>query len=301
MSLPGKPITVPDPDLDKKSLTLNVVDAGAGDPVLLLHGFPDSAEAWREQIKPLVAAGYRVIAPDLRGFGDSDKPRDPANIARDIGFYNLQRVVADIGGVLAQLVPAGTRVHVVGHDWGAAVGWVLASLTRTQGLVRSLVAMSVAHPRAYKKPSILQRERSWYIYFFQHPRAEFAIQSDPQFLPEWSRYPAEVSRWQKDLGRPDALTAALNWYRANASPDPDRSIVDKIPKLEASGDWSKVPVPTLGISSTRDPHLTPEPMQASGQYVAGPWTYREVPAGHWLQLERPDLVNALVIDFLKSV
>src|SRR4029077_10346379 len=127
----GKSITVPDPDLDKKSLTLNVVDTGTGDPVLLLHGFPDSAEAWREQIKPLVAAGYRVIAPDLRGFGDSDKPRDPANIARDIGFDKLQRVGADIPGVLAQLVPARTRVHVVGHDWGAAVGWVFASLTKT--------------------------------------------------------------------------------------------------------------------------------------------------------------------------
>ena len=299
MSLSGKSLRVRDDEFGI-DLDFNVVDEGNGDPVLFLHGFPDSAEVWREQIGPVSNAGYRVIAPDLRGFGDSARPSDP-DPGRDIALYSIQRIVADVIGILHALAVA-PPVHVVGHDWGAAVGWVLASTTRSQPLVRSLVAMSVAHPRAYKRPTIAQRQKSWYIYFFQHPRAEHAIARDTQFLRDWSRFPQEVPRWQRDLGRTGALTAALNWYRANASPDPARSLVDAIPELEAKGLWGPVRVPTLGVSSTDDPHLTSEPMRASDNFVANPadWQYQEIPAGHWLQLERPELVNPLLVDFLKS-
>jgi pimeloyl-ACP methyl ester carboxylesterase len=292
-SLQGKPVEVLDDELGR--LHFNVVDQGKGDPVLLLHGFPDSAEVWHHQVRYL-ERGFRVIAPDLRGFGNSAKPPG-------VALYKLDRIVGDVVGILQQVVPR-TPVHVVGHDWGAVVGWVMASMTRTQSLVRSLVAMSVAHPLAYKKPTIEQREKSWYIYFFQHPRAEHAIMNDPKFLSEWSKHQneEEINRWREDLGRTGALTAALNWYRANASPDPGESIVDAIPELVKRRQWTLVRVPTLGVSSTRDPHLTPKPMRESREYVADPeanWQYEELQdTGHWLQIERPDAVNKMLMEHL---
>ena len=285
-----------------RDLEFNVVIEGKGEPVLLLHGFPDSAQVWSYQIDYLTARGYQVIAPDLRGFGESAKPRD-SNPDRDVELYTIQRSIEDIGGILkqAQVKPP---VHVVGHDWGAVVGWVMASMTPTRPLVRSLVAMSIGHPRAYKSPSIEQREKSWYIYFFQHERAEFAIARDPTFLRDWSRYddPESLERWQRDLSRPGALTVALNWYRANASPDPKKSIVDGIEKLQQAGTWGNVQVPTLGIVGARDPHATSDPMKKSGEFVAPRlWQFKLIDAGHWLQREQPTLVNSLLTDFLKSV
>jgi pimeloyl-ACP methyl ester carboxylesterase len=299
MSVQGKRVMVQEDEF-KIPLEFNVVDTeGSGAPVLLLHGFPDRAAVWSNQIHALKDAGFRVIAPDLRGFGDSAKPHD-TDRERDVALYRLERTVQDLLQILARLGIDGP-VHVVGHDWGAAVGWVLASMVKTRGRVRSLVAMSVGHPLGYKRPTISQREKSWYIYFFQHERAEHAIQKDLTFLAEWSRHPdpQQVERWKQDLARPGALTAALNWYRANASPDPKHSIVDLIPVLEAQGQWTNVQVPTLGIASTNDPHLTPEPMKNSAKFVAGYWRYAEVAAGHWLQLENPAWVTDQLVGFLK--
>jgi pimeloyl-ACP methyl ester carboxylesterase len=280
-----------DPKLEP--LTFSVVDvAGKREPVLLLHGFPDSAEVWRQQIPALQGAGFRVIVPDLRGFGDSAKPQD-------VEAYRLDRIVGDVVGILGQL--GISSVHIVGHDWGAAVGWAMALGKETRDAVRSLVAMSVGHPLTYKKPTIEQREKSWYIYFFQHERAEQAIQRDPDFLVDWSGYPPEVDRWRRSLQGEGALRAALNWYRANASPDPARSIVDQLANLRKQGDDAlKVRIPTLGVWSTRDPHLTEEPVKSSEQWVAQPgsWEYRRVNAGHWLQLERWGVVNAMLLEFL---
>jgi pimeloyl-ACP methyl ester carboxylesterase len=118
-------------------VSLYVEDHGEGDPVLLLHGWPDSGRLWRHQVPFLVRHGYRVITPDLRGFGRSGRPQDVAG-------YSLRHSVADVAAVLDHLGLAD--VHVVGHDWGATVSWYLALLIPDR--VRTLTVISVPHPRA---------------------------------------------------------------------------------------------------------------------------------------------------------
>jgi len=251
--------------------------------VLLLHGFPDSSFLWRNQIPALVGAGYRVVAPDLRGFGDSDKP--PKEIAYDI----RQAILPDVVGILQTLgIP---KVHVVGHDWGAVLGWALAAAMPT--LVHSLVAMSVGHPSAFKNPPLSQREKSWYILFFQFRAAEEALpKHDWRLFKQWNGEHSEAKQQIAGLSRPGALVAALNWYRMNAHPE--RSIADMpLPIIQA---------PTLGMWSSNDLHLVEEPMKQSGQFVApGQFTYQRVDnASHWLMLDQPDLVNKTLLGFLKA-
>jgi pimeloyl-ACP methyl ester carboxylesterase len=142
-----KPVTV-------RGLTFPVVDHGSGPVVLLLHGFPDDRHLWRYQVGPLVRAGFRVVAPDLRGFGDAPRPQDPKD-------YGLSIVIDDILGILDALEIR--QVQLVAHDWGAAVGWRMAALHPER--VSRYVALSVGAPGG--RPTIEQREKSWYMAFFR--------------------------------------------------------------------------------------------------------------------------------------
>jgi pimeloyl-ACP methyl ester carboxylesterase len=137
-------------------LNFYVVDEGSGPAALLLHGFPDSSDLWRNQIPALVGAGLRVVAPDLRGFGESDKPTE-------VEAYALPVILQDILGLLDTLGIA--RAHVVSHDWGAAVGWMFAALHPAR--VDRFVALSVGHLNAFWQAGLDQREKSWYMLLFQ--------------------------------------------------------------------------------------------------------------------------------------
>jgi pimeloyl-ACP methyl ester carboxylesterase len=130
---------------------------GQGRPVLLLHGFPDSGRLWRHQVPALAGAGFSVIVPDLRGYGRSDKPEA-------IEAYSLPLLGGDVMAILAELNIA--NAHVVGHDWGAALGWVLACLAPEK--VDHLVALSVGNPVTFRR-TLAQREKSWYMLLFQFP------------------------------------------------------------------------------------------------------------------------------------
>ena len=130
---------------------------GEGPPVVLLHGFPDSGRLWRHQVPALAGAGFQVIVPDLRGYGRSDKPEA-------VEAYSLMHIAGDVLAILADLnVP---RAHVVGHDWGAALAWALA--TFRPDTVDHLVALSVGHPATFRRTP-RQREKSWYMLLFQFP------------------------------------------------------------------------------------------------------------------------------------
>jgi len=309
-------------NLDVNGLTFRVVQDGdpTGPAVLLLHGFPDGADLWRYQIPVLAGAGYRVIAPDLRGFGGSSKPTKTTD-------YALPLLGADVLGILCKLEIE--RFHLVAHDFGAVLAWLFAAfmslrlsaseaeaLARMQPAVatilqaaqvkpqiQSLTALSVGHPRAYKQASIAQREKSWYILFFQFERAEGALAAhDYQLLRDWSQTQnspfteaaAEVDRWithfQSDS--PANLRAALNWYRANTNPD--RSVADR-------DDIPLIGVRTLGVWGEGDPHQTEAPMKRSGDFVdpkAG-FRYETIAGGgHWLQLERAAAFNGLLLEWL---
>jgi len=138
--------------INVSGLNFHVIHEGAGYPVLLLHGFPDSSHLWRNQIPHLVNAGLRVIAPDLRGFGKSEKPSETE-------AYSLPVILGDVIGILDQL--DAPWAHVIGHDWGAGVAWALAALYPDR--VERLVALSVGHPATFFKAGLEQREKSWYM------------------------------------------------------------------------------------------------------------------------------------------
>jgi len=269
--------------IEGDGVTLSVVDEGAGQPVVLLHGFPDSSYVWREQIPALVADGKRVVAPDLRGFGDSDKPQEAE-------AYRMTHLVADVVAVLDALEI--DRADVVGHDWGAGLAWVLAA--RVPERVHRLVVMSVGHPNAGRPPSVAQREKSWYMLLFQFEDTAEALlaQSDWKLAREWLRGNGDVDRYLVDLARPGALTAALNWYRANVSPEREVGAPRAFPEVRAQ---------TLGLWSSGDDYLLEEQMVGSAEHVTGGWSYARVDgASHWLQLDAPERVNELLAAFLRE-
>jgi pimeloyl-ACP methyl ester carboxylesterase len=262
-------------------VTLAVLDEGAGQPVLLIHGFPDSHRLWRHQMRALTGAGMRAIAPDLRGFGESGRPAA-------VSDYAVGRSVADMIALLDALEIE--RAHVVGHDWGGAVAWVLATFAPER--VEKLVVLSVPHPMVLREPSMEQREKSWYMLLFQFEGvAEELLRRDDWALLRTSlRGNGDLDSYIADLSRPGALTAALNWYRAGAHPSGELGDRRDLPPVQA---------PTMGVWSTGDDYLI-ESMPASAEHVAAPFRYERVEgASHWLQLDQPERVNELLLDFLR--
>lgn len=267
--------------IEVNGVSLRVVEDGSGPAVLLLHGFPDSAHLWRHQIPALVNAGYRTVAPDLRGFGESEKPPQ-------VEAYALPVLLGDVIGILDQL--GVERAHVVAHDWGAALGWLLGGMYPQR--VERLAALSVGHLNSFAEAGIEQREKSWYMLLFQFRgiAEEVLRRHDWRLFREWTRDHPEAARWIADLSRPGALTAGLNWYRANVAPES---------LLAEPQPFPAVPAPTLGVWSSKDAYLTEAQMVRSQAYVTGPWRYERVEdASHWLQLDQPERLNRLLLEFL---
>jgi pimeloyl-ACP methyl ester carboxylesterase len=272
----------PVPRIAGDGVTLTVLDEGQGHPVLLLHGFPDSSKVWRHQVPALADAGMRVIAPDLRGFGESDRPET-------VEDYAISRSVSDMAYVLDDLEVE--RAHVVGHDWGAGLAWAMAALAPER--VARLVVMSVGHPNTRHQQSIEQREKGWYQLLFQFTGVaeELLMRDDWKLFRQWLRGDGDIERYMADMARPGALTAGLNWYRASAGPRFE---------LERGRPFPAIDAPTLGLWSTRDNYLTEDQMVRSAEHVTGPWRYVRVDdASHWLQLDRPGQINDLLIEFLR--
>jgi pimeloyl-ACP methyl ester carboxylesterase len=271
--------------------TLSVIDVGTGPNVILLHGFPDRASMWHHQIRALRDTGYRVIAPDLRGYGDSDRPAD-------VEAYALRHSVADVIGLLDALNVAEFRLAA--HDWGATVGWVLASTLPDR--VRQYAALSVGHPAAIAGAGFEQKQRTWYMLWFNFPGvAESQMpQHDWRWYRDWAFDGARraddvnLDRQLSDLERPGALTSALNWYRANILPE-------DYAQATRGRDLPPVQCPVLGIWSERDITMTERQMTDSARYVAGRWRYERIlHVGHWIPTYAPARTSELLIDFFGS-
>ena len=273
-----------------------------GPPVLLLHGFPDNRHLWRHQVTALADAGHRVLAPDLRGFGDSDRPDG-------VDAYALPLLVTDLVGLLDHL--GVERTAVVGHDWGAVLAWAFTSAHPDR--VDRLVAVSVGHPAARAAAGIEQQVKGAYILGFLVPG--LAERTLPRRDWWWLRrawgaatsdgHP-DLARQVADLSRPGALTAALSWYRANIRPPrvplpgPVRRRLPR-PAAPQRPRTPRHPVtcPVMGVWSTGDPVLTEAQMTGSARHVAGPWRYERVEgAGHWVPVEAPERLSELLVDFL---
>ncbi|MFN3959874.1 MAG: alpha/beta fold hydrolase [Parvularculaceae bacterium] len=271
--------------LSANGLTHFVRDSGdeRATPAILLHGFPDSSAVWERLTPLLVAGGYRVIAPDLRGFGETDMPARVAD-------YDIETGAApDVIAILDALkIP---RAHLVGHDFGAPVAWRLAALKPERFL--SLSALSVGHMRAFLKAGAEQKRRSFYILVHQlRGVCEWLYRRDDWALlrRHWdgARDPDETIRL---LSRPGRLTAGLNWYRANASLA--RMLA---PPREGALGPERVSLPTLGVWSAGEKYLVEGQMVRSADYVDGPWTYARIEkASHWLQEDAPEELSKLLL------
>lgn len=261
-------------------LTFDVLDLGPrdGEVVVLLHGFPQSAQEWRRVWPALTGPGYRVLAPDQRGYSPGARPDG-------VDAYRMGALVGDVVGLLDAL--GVERAHVVGHDWGAAVAWQLAG--RAPDRVRTLTAVSVPHPAAFGaalRTDPDQRERSQYMLWFNEPTAEGRLLADDgAALREVLGPVPDADPYVRRMQEPGALTAALSWYRAQSA-----GMRDPLPPVTA---------PTLYVWSDGDAALGPVAAHATGAHVAGPYRF-EVLHGvsHWVPDEAPDVLAALLLEHL---
>ena len=263
--------------IEVNGIKLNVHIEGNGPDVILLHGFPDSLQVWRNQIPALAQAGYRVIVPDLRGCGESEAPSGKHN-------YTLDILIRDVTGLMDHL--GIKKASLVGHDWGALLGWFVA-IEQSERVDR-YVAMSVGHPTSFKKGGIEQKLRSWYMYAFQVPVVtEIAARAFNWLLVRvLTQNHPEINRWIEDKSRPGRLTAGLNWYRANI-----------VRMFFGSTMHAKIPV--LGIWSSGDYFLSERQMKRSILYVDALWRYERFDnTSHWIQLDAPERLNKLLIEYL---
>ena len=267
------------PRVEVDGVTIHYEVTGDGRPVVLLHGFPDTGRLWRHQVPALAEAGFKVIVPDLRGHGSSDKPESAE-------AYALPFLAGDILGVLAD---AGeSSAHVVGHDWGAAVAWGLGSLAPDN--VDHLAVLSVGFTSTFLS-TLEQHEKSWYMLLFQFPdiAERWLSENDWHNFKWWGRHP-DSDAVIAEMVANGSLTPGLNYYRANVNPETWVGPPMQLPPVQA---------PTMGLWSSGDFALTESQMTDSAKSVVGPWRYERLDGpGHWMQLEAPDDVNRLLLDFL---
>lgn len=268
--------------ISANGLGFEVRDEGAGKPVVLLHGFPDTSSLWRHQISALTGAGFRTIAPDMRGRGASERPPN-------VSDYSLTELVGDVTGIMNALCVE--RAHVVGHDWGAVVAWLVAALAPQR--VDHLVVISVGYPGAAGRPTLEALQKGWYriLIAFEGVAEQLIRQDDWYLLRELIHGGGDpVEEHIAQLSEPDALTAGLNWYRANL---PVERLLGPAPQLPL------VSAPTMGVFGTKDLYLTEDAMVKSASRVTGSWRYERVESvGHWVPLEAADHLNQLLLDFL---
>ncbi|MEU3607451.1 alpha/beta fold hydrolase [Streptomyces sp. NPDC035033] len=263
---------------------LDVEVSGEGPVVLLLHGFPDSHALWRHQVPALNAAGFRTVAPTLRGFGGSDRPEGGPEA------YHPAKHVGDLLELLARLEV--DRFHLVGHDWGSGVAQGLASVVPER--LRSLSLLSVGHLASILAAGWEQKERSWYMLLFQFPGVaeEWLARDDFARLREMLAGHPDAEAVIEGLRAPGALTAALGIYRAGLPTEVQFGAAPPARPLPEG-------VPVMGVWSAGDRFLTERSMAGTHEHVRGPWRYERLEdAGHWLPLDSPERVNALLLSFL---
>lgn len=295
---------MPEHHLNVNGIELRVLEEGRGPAVVLCHGFPELGYSWRHQVSVLARAGYRVLVPDMRGYGASSRPEP-------IDAYDVVSLCGDMCGLLDAL---GEHSAVfVGHDWGASVVWQLAVMQPER--VRAVAGLSVPFvPRAPAPPIEIMRRHlgeDFYIVWFQQPGvADAALASDArrtlttsrQWTARWAEDEREPKRpaWlsEEELGvyvesfERTGFTGGLNWYRN----------IDRNWELTAGVADRRVEQPALFLTGELDPVRRFMPAEAMDGWVTDLRESVVVPgAGHWLQQQEPQLVNETLLRFLSAL
>jgi pimeloyl-ACP methyl ester carboxylesterase len=280
--------------------TLNVASAGPedGEPILFLHGFPESHRTWRHQLQGLSDL-YRVHAPDQRGFAASDRPEGVEN-------YETDRIVADVMALADSL--GLDQFTLAGHDWGGAVAWT-AALTHPFR-VKRLIIVNAPHPLVFQRSLIddpAQREASQYISFFRSPAAEAAITGmgletflDKVMLShaDSTKLPAEERQhYLDDWSQPGVLTTMLNWYRASKVFVPAPGEEAKAP-LWTHAPFPKLRMPTLVVWGLKDVALLPVQIEGLPDLVEDLRLVTSTTAGHFITWEEPGTVTSAIREFM---
>ncbi|MGH7899509.1 MAG: alpha/beta fold hydrolase [Candidatus Binatia bacterium] len=279
--------------IEANGIRFHYVTAGEGPLVLLLHGFPQFWYAWRHQI-PALASRFRVVAPDLRGYGDTEKPPR-------VSDYRTGVLAADVAELVRAL--GEKKAHVVGHDWGGGVAWITA--TDHPEVVDRLAVLNCPHPKVFARAlrsSIRQLARSWYMFFFQLPLVpEWTFQLAPQQMMErmFRRMAIrkdtfsdeDLREFRASLEKPGALTAAINYYRA--------TFRNFSAMRELEREDKKISAPTMLIWAENDIALGKELTYGMEPLFGAPFRIEYVPnCSHWVNEEQPELVNRLLLEFL---
>ena len=267
-------------------LSFVIDEAGEGDSVaLFLHGFPESKHSWRYQLPLLAKLGWRAVAFDQRGYGDSSRPTG-------VKAYDIENLMADAGAVFDAL--GAKRRLLIAHDWGAIVAWTFA-MDRIRDL-EGLVIMNVPHPAVFQANIVAnpaQRKKSWYVFFFQIPwlpervltarGAEAIGRAFSDMAVDKSRFtPADLDHYRQNALKPGAATAMVNWYRAGARNGMKKWAPGKAPVID---------IPTLMIWGEEDTALGIELTEGYEPYVKD-FTLQRLPGvSHWVQQEAPEAVN----------
>jgi pimeloyl-ACP methyl ester carboxylesterase len=268
-------------------LTFEVWEMGPaeGEVVILLHGYPQTKAAWSKVVPSLAEAGYRVLAPDQRGFSPLARPKGRRQ-------YTIDRLVGDVLALADEA--SAPRVHLVGHDWGGAVAWAFAMWN--PGRLLSVTSLTTPHQKAYIRALFTSRQffMSWYALFFQLPLLpEWCVRAGPMRrsferslarsgLPE-----TYAAQYQAIVDQPEAITATINWYRASL--------------LTPFTRYGTVTVPTLYVYATGDIALGRKAADLTERYVTGPFRY-EVLEGmsHWIPEVAPNLVVELLLEHFSN-
>jgi len=303
--------------VDTNGIRMAVYEQGEGPAVIMVHGFPELAFSWRHQLPALANAGFRAIAPDMRGCGQTSAPED-------IGEYRMEKLIGDLQGLLDALDLE--RAVFVGHDWGALVLWHMAMLAPDR--IEKLINLNIPHyPRSPVEPIQLARERlgsDFYIVNFQDSdEADRTFAADPAHFFNRMMRKRQISRAKFEQLPPQMKVVSLLKVVARSEPDGDPLLTDDerdyyVAAFEKSGftnpinwyrNWTRnwedfagldqmIRIPTLFIGAMDDIVIAPEHIEAMRPLVADLSIEMLDPCGHWSQQERPDDVNRLILEWL---
>lgn len=280
--------------LPNTRLGMEVIEKGKGPLLVLLHGFPEMAESWRRQISHFSQKGYKVVAPNLRGYGNTDRPA--------VG-YDIDTLADDVAGIFEHY---GEKSGVLaGHDWGGVIAWHAA--LRHPDRIRALVIMNAPHMGRYLKllgKGSFQWLKSWYVYSFQIPRfPEWVMGRKHASVVGWlidktavnkaAFTKEDIDRYRGNMADPGALWAGLAYYR---------QLFRRLPFVAKFQSSNTIQAPTLVVWGMRDVYLVPELTQGLDAFCQTPPKVVLLPEfGHWVQQEAPEQVNQAMEDFLANL